>query len=385
MASRAERAIPALAAALLVGGAAAWCQCGGGDDAPRAPDAAAAESSTTLDAVAEEAVPIDAFAEAKDLCALGFDLEPTCKHPAVAKSCAAGFCKIPHGCFILGSNRCEIYRGLYDEDPVQMTLTHDVEIQETEMTQGLWASLGFPVPNVGTPTADGWSSCVAADCPISYIAWVEALAAANALSAKKGLPACYELVSCTGSPGMNNMACADVKATTSSVYECLGYRLPTEVEWEYAARAGTRTAYYSGDPAPIKPIIDCNVDPAYESIGWYCHNSGNTSHPVKQKAPNAWGLYDMLGNVTELTTSLYTGAGYGKSPQTDRDALFPPIKVTNDYPQRGGFFSWYAAGGRASDRGNSVGPYDQGGPIMGFRLVRTLPTADAGASDASSE
>ncbi|MDR3362090.1 MAG: formylglycine-generating enzyme family protein [Desulfovibrio sp.] len=77
------------------------------------------------------------------------------------------------------------------------------------------------------------------------------------------------------------------------------YRLPTEAEWEYAARAG------EGEPA----VLDC--------VAWYVKNSGNASHPVGQKEPNAWGLYDMLGNVNEWIQDWFASDYYANSPAVD--------------------------------------------------------------------
>ncbi len=79
------------------------------------------------------------------------------------------------------------------------------------------------------------------------------------------------------------------------------YRLPTEAEWEYSARAGSTTAFYNGGITELY----WGYDPNLSAIGWYCGNAGSTTHPVAQKQANAWGLYDMSGNVWEWVQDWY--------------------------------------------------------------------------------
>jgi formylglycine-generating enzyme required for sulfatase activity len=105
------------------------------------------------------------------------------------------------------------------------------------------------------------------------------------------------------------------------------YRLPTEAEWEYAARAGTKTAYSFGD------------DPsALEASGWFERNSGGHPHPVGGKAANPWGLYDMHGNVAEWVVDHYEPGFYATvAPGTRAPVLLPDAR-RYPYVVRGG--SW---------------------------------------------
>ncbi len=152
----------------------------------------------------------------------------------------------------------------------------DVELQPYEIgavpvTQALYAAITGCSP----------SSHAHAECPVETVSWTDAVAFCNQLSATQGLTAAYVIDH--DRPGASLVAEAD------------GYRLPSEAEWVHACRAGTS-------------------DPRYgrlEDIAWFTDNSGGRPRPVGCKQPNAWGLYDMLGNVWEWCFDLYDPQVYG--------------------------------------------------------------------------
>ncbi len=131
------------------------------------------------------------------------------------------------------------------------------------------------------------------------------------------------------------------------------FQLPTEAQWEYACRAGSKTKYCFGDD-----------ESKLGEYAWYDANSGNKTHPVGEKKPNAWGLYDMHGNVWEWCQDWWKD-GYYKESRVDD----PTGAATgSSRVLRGGSWGNPARGCRSADR-------DYGGPgicadILGFRVAR---------------
>lgn len=287
---------------------------------------------------------------------------------AVIRQCDGSWCFVPPGCFTMGSPEGEWGRGLYDEDQVRVTLTHGFIIQEHETTQQDWRSTGLPDPSVSGADGGvgGRSNCIAPDCPVGNIDWYEALQFANAFSQTHALPACYVLSGCGGSMGQGT-TCNSVSIAAPSVYDCPGFRLPTEAEWEYSARAGTQSAFYSGDIVQLKDVTDCAFDPNADSIAWYCSNASSATHPVGRRAPNALGLYDMSGNVGEWVNDRYTGLGYGAGALVDPGAQ---IEFVDAAVLRGGWAFGWTSELRSANR--IAGIRYSHGPGTGMRLVRTV-------------
>jgi formylglycine-generating enzyme required for sulfatase activity len=174
--------------------------------------------------------------------------------------------------------------------------------------------------------------------PVENVSWYEAVAYCNALSLKEGLTPAYR--------GSGESMVCDFSAN--------GYRLPTEAEWEYAAREGTRAyggyEYAGGD----------NI----EELGWYHGNSGGRTHPVGTKAPNGLGLYDMSGNVWEWCWDWYSGS-YERRDQTDPRG--PPAGT--DRVDRGGSALYDAEFLRSANRDGYIPTYRYW--FLGFRVCRS--------------
>ena len=160
------------------------------------------------------------------------------------------------------------------------------------------------------------------------------------------------------------------------------YRLPSEAEWEYACRAGSEKLYSFGDNE--KDLKD---------YGWYAGNSGNKYHQVKQLKPNAWGLYDVYGNVAEWTLDQYQEDYFDKIKTNNMD---PVIQPKTKYPStlKGGHFrdegnELRSASRLASSRKwNARDPqipkskwWIADAPFVGFRIVRPIQQPSASEVD----
>jgi formylglycine-generating enzyme required for sulfatase activity len=168
-----------------------------------------------------------------------------------------------------------------------------MEVMQTELT---WAEYDRVT---GWPRKIYEGECKEDQCPAN-MSWWETMLFANLFSERHDPPLekCYDLGEpCYQSPG-DRMNCPNYKLRRPN-HECMGYRLPNQFEWQYLARGGTGTDFYTGnmlDPSTLK----CVVDPALEKIAWYCGNSeGPAARPVGQLLPNRWGLFDLYGNVIE--------------------------------------------------------------------------------------
>jgi formylglycine-generating enzyme required for sulfatase activity len=199
------------------------------------------------------------------------------------------------------------------------------------------------------------------------------MAFANLMSQNDGLQSCYALEDCQGLIG-EGMLCDTVNSTYSSVYDCPGYRLPTGAEWEYAARAGTKTTVYSGEIIDTgQGAFQCYDEPHLLPIAWYCANAGLYTHPVGQKLPNGWGLYDIIGNAAEWTSSV--SEAYGAGPFVDWGAelqgthLLTPASSLRQV--RGGGFSEWPNTLNVGSQGILSSAYVPF-PSTGLRLVQTL-------------
>jgi formylglycine-generating enzyme required for sulfatase activity len=236
---------------------------------------------------------------------------------------------VPAGSFKMGSRA-----GRADEKPVHTVWVGSFLMDRHEVTQAEYEKLG---------NLEAFSNVAhfkGPDLPVEQITWPQAAHFCNARSRAEGLKPCYN------------------EDTAECDFQADGYRLPTEAEWEYACRAGTETDYSCGSDA--RNLGD---------YAWFAANAGKKTHPVGQKKPNRWGLFDMAGNVAEWCQDVYDKDYYPSSPS--QDPRGPADGKT--YVLRGGAWNSPADALRSSSRlGENPGFSDAClfRDAIGFRCVR---------------
>lgn len=300
---------------------------------------------------------------------------PPCNGCPAGVRVPPGFVCIPAGEFMMGSPAEEA--GRFDQEGPQrrVRISRPFLMMATEVTQGAWRSLLQGTPG-SAPSYFAGPACDGGDgssCPVERVNWFDAIVYAMTLSDREGRALCYaaprEPRACTGVPGagcaagtplcqapQGALTCSPVPSRVSVFGQCAGYRLPTEAEWEYAARAGSVTPYSFGDAV------------ALDEYAW-CGASSDTTRPVGSLRANRWGLYGMHGNVLEWVQDL--NASYpligerivDVDPVVDGDAGKRIVRGGGFSSQAGSCRSAYRAGFDPSRRFNA----------LGFRLVREIP------------
>lgn len=236
--------------------------------------------------------------------------------------------QIPAGEFSMGSSTS----GKAEESPAHPVQVDAFLMDRTEITQEQFGKL---MPDNPAP-----SHFKGTDRPVEQVSWAEAAIYCNSRSKAEGFTPCYD------------------ETTAKCNFAANGYRLPTEAEWEYACRAGSTGEYFFGaDPQQLR------------RYAWFADNSEKKTQPVAQKQANAWGLYDLCGNVAEWCNEAYDPAYYAKSPKEN-----PPGPDDGDrYVLRGGAWNSRPESCRSAARAGAVPGFQDAcfaRDAIGFRCVR---------------
>lgn len=238
---------------------------------------------------------------------------------ALASGCSAevpaGWVCFEAGEFSMGSPESEPLRDM-DEAQHAVSFAQPLLVKATEVTQGEWTALMGNNPAYFAEGDNCDRGCETR--PVERVNLFDAMAYCNAASAAAGLTACYVLDDCAETPGTGcepgvedctqGYRCRDVVWVDG----CDGFRLPTESEWEYFARAGETGARYGLEGT---------------EVGWFAPRANRRTHEVGGLEPNAMGLYDVIGNVGEWTWDLYDPS-FG---------IFRPERMINPDPRGGEF------------------------------------------------
>jgi formylglycine-generating enzyme required for sulfatase activity/uncharacterized protein YjbI with pentapeptide repeats len=209
---------------------------------------------------------------------------------------------IPPGSFQMGSKEGDISFG----PPHLVKFAKPFLMSQMPITQSVYEAV----------TGKNPSKFKGAEQPVDSVNWFDAIDFCNRLSKLEGFKQVYEL---------DDSRSGEVKIKRDAD----GYRLPTEAEWEYVARSGVDYLYAGSDQI--------------NDVAWYLDNSNGHPHAVGQKKPNAWGFYDMSGNIWEWCFDAFDGNAYGQRPL---DGIEDPVIHGSDVPRvlRGGSWSYELEG-----------------------------------------
>jgi len=239
---------------------------------------------------------------------------------------------IPAGTFLMGSPTDE--RGRQDDEILhQVTLTQGYYIGKYEVTQAQWQAVMGSNPS--------WFKSCGGDCPVEHVSWDDI---------------------CGGTTGSDCTASSFI-GKLNAYLGTTKFRLPTEAEWERAARAGTEGPFSFDTSGNPNWDTGCGSFPEAEPYMWWCNNSSSQTHRVGSKQPNGYGLYDIHGNVWEWVADWYDS--FSSMPVTDPEG--PSSGAAR--VKRGGRYNYYARKARCAER--SVDYPHVRKNWIGFRLARS--------------
>ena len=307
----------------------------------------------------------------------------------LAERCVEGWCYVPAGTFQAGVTKFDEGRSMLSPARHTAIVKRAFWAQQRETTNAEWKEV------MGATVSPSLLRACGDDCPVADMNVFDVAEFANRLSVRAGLEPCYEPVHC-GAPDPQTQAKRQCSAIRFPHPDCNGYRLPTEVEWELAARAGSSGCWANGEVA--YPYGHCRDGAELPLVkhAWFCGNShvdyegcldlshqgGDAGtcmgvHPVGTTQPNRLGLYDTAGNVMEMTGTVRepNDPGPMEGARVVNPGHEPIIVPTDAVRMRGGGFPTRAGYTCACESiaGHAYQPNDFG--FVGFRLVRLATEA----------
>ena len=264
---------------------------------------------------------------------------------------------IPAGTFLMGSPTTEAWRNS-DELQREVTLTNSFHMGKYLVTQEqfiavMGKNISFGHGGPGREPAAGEEQ---KRRPVDFASWYDVIVFCNKLSLMEGLTPAYRINGKLDPADWGPIPNKYIDGTNDAIWDAVeivvgstGYRLPTEAQWEYACRAGTTTAYNTGETIS-------------NDTGWYVDNSDSKSHEVGKKPANNWGLYDMHGNLWQ-----WCWDWYGPYASDDLVDPFGPISGSSRV-WRGGAWTDHERGLRSAYRGSRAPTYTAM-CLGGFRVV----------------